>query len=106
MHGGDGAAAQLGTGASSVESRWRDGADKVDAGLGQTAARLYGGPHVTDKERRKSSISARFLLTGRSGGNDQKLPPKVRSTIETSKSPLVTTGRSQSPVDPIFIFFA
>jgi len=39
---------------------------------------LYGGPlDVTDKERIESLEPACFLLTGRSGGNDRTLPPRV-----------------------------
>jgi len=48
---------------------------------------------VTDKERRKSSKPVRFLLTGRSGGNDRILPSRVRSTPERSKTSRVVTGR-------------
>ena len=66
-----------------------------------------------EKETEKSLETARLLLTGRSGGNDRTLPPGVRSTIERSKTSQVTisrvwltlTGRSQSLVHPMYIFF-
>ena len=62
-------------------------------GIDQTPAQLCGGPHMKDKERRKSWRPTRFLLTGRSGGNDRTLPPRVRWTPERSKTSRAATGR-------------
>ena len=76
---------------------------------------LYGGPSDgIEKETEKNLDPGRLLLTRRSGGNDRTLPPRVRSTLEWSKSPGVTTehvrspliGHSLSLVDPVFVFFA
>ena len=63
-------------------------------------------PHVIEKETRKRSDSAQFLLTGRFGGSDRTLPPSIRSILERSNlSRIVTghvrwsmTGRRQGPV--------
>ena len=56
-------------------------------------------PPVRHKRKwRRSPESARFLLTRRSGGNDQTLPPKVQSIPERSKTLGITTGRVQSPL--------
>ena len=70
--------------------------------------------NMTGKEIEKSWNPTRFLLTGRSGGSDQTLPPSVRSIPERSKPPRITTGRirsqltgrSQSLVQPVSIVFA
>ena len=77
-------------------------------------AAIYGGPPTRQKrKRRRSPESASSLLTERSGGSDRMLPPSVRSIPERSKSPGIATGRirsqlterSQSPVDPVYVFF-
>ena len=115
---GAGAANQCGTARAWERDVGEDGKVGVGGcsgcGIGQTPVQLYGGPHMTDKERRKSWRPTRFLLTGCSGGNDRTLSPRVHSTTKRSKSPQVTTGRvrlpltgrSQSSVDPVYIFFA
>ena len=81
--------------------------------------KLYGGsrykgvPREMKKEMEKSPETARNLLTGRFGGSDRTLPRCVRLILERSKSPGIMTGRvrsqltgrSQSPVEPVFFFF-
>ena len=71
-------------------------------------------PDGTDKETEKKPDPIRFLLTVCSGDSDRMLPPSVRSILERSKTPGITTEcvrsqltrRSQSLVEPIFIVFA
>ena len=62
-------------------------------------------PRVTEKETRKRSDSAQFLLTGRFGGSDRTLPPSIRSILERSNSSGIMTGHSQSPDNLAFVFF-
>ena len=74
-----------------IEHRMRGG-----GGLGQRRVWWLGymGPRDgIEKETGKSWNPTRYLLTGRSGGNDRMLPPSVRSIPERSKTPRIMTGR-------------
>ena len=110
-HGG------AGVGAVRRDELWRRGGDVGAGGIGHGTTRRLDymvAPDGLEKETTKSPKTVRHLLIERSGGNDRTLPPRVRSTLERSKTPGVATrrvrslliGRSQSPVYSIFIFFA
>jgi len=130
-HGGGGAAAGRQRGAEARAAaawlwagavvRWlgrstaaQDDKDSADAALGHGGWIIWVAPEETEKETTRSPETTHFLPIGRSDGSDRTLPPSIQLIPERSKTPRIMTGcvrspltgRSQSSVDPDFVFFA